>query len=312
MQFRAGFRALLAALAGLLFLPAGGFAALPAGGETTEQTICRLIETAASAEALPVDFFTRLIWRESSFRPGVTSPAGAKGIAQFMPGTAAERGLEDPFDPEAAIPASAGYLATLRARFGNLGLAAAAYNAGPTRLARWIADGGYLPLETEDYVLFITGRPVAEWAAKGREAPAAPTPAPIGPGEIDAGMARPGTDAKAPRISAEKTAMTDCATTVAAIRRSAPRIYDGVYAPYGVQLAGNFSKARAIAAYERQAGRFPALLAGKPTLILGSRAPGRGRHAFYRVRLPAGTLKEASVFCRDLKRAGGNCVVLRN
>ncbi|MCX5514185.1 lytic transglycosylase [Kaistia algarum] len=283
-------------LGGFLFTGAAEAVATPEAGESTEQTICRLIEASAKAENLPVDYFTRLIWRESSFRPGVTSPAGAQGIAQFMPGTAEERGLIDPFDPETAIPASAGYLATLRARFGNLGLAAAAYNAGPTRLARWLTNGGNLPIETEDYVLFITGRTVADWAAHGASEPDDPLK-----GQIFADRAR-----KAPKKPA------DCATIVAAVRKSAPSIYDGVYARYGVQLSGNFSKARAIATYERQVRRFPTLLAGKPTLILGSRAPGRGRRAFYRVRLPAATLKQAGILCRDLQRAGGSCVVLRN
>ena len=53
------------------------------------------------------------------------------GVAQFMSGTASERGLADPFDPATAIPASAKLLAELARRFGNLGLSAAAYNAGP-------------------------------------------------------------------------------------------------------------------------------------------------------------------------------------
>lgn len=252
-------------------------------GETIDQTICRLIETSATAENLPVPYFTRLIWRESSFRPGVTSSAGAQGIAQFMPGTAAERGLVDPFDPETAIPASAAYLASLKLRFGNLGLAAAAYNAGPTRLARWIENGGWLPIETEDYVLFITGRSVTDWAAKD---PAKPV-----------------------EIATEKT---DCKTIVASIRKYAPKLYEGPYAPYGVQLAGNFSKTRAIASYQRQVSRYPSLLEGKPTLILGSRVAGRGRRAFYRVRLPAETLREAGNLCRDLRRVGASCIVLRN
>jgi hypothetical protein len=87
------------------------------------------------------------------------SPAGAEGIAQFMPGTAAMRGLADPFDVEQAIPASAKYLGELKAGFGNFGLAAAAYNAGENRVARWLSSGGFLPLETENYVLDIMGAP---------------------------------------------------------------------------------------------------------------------------------------------------------
>src|SRR5687767_6641864 len=93
--------------------------------ETVQQALCRLIDNSARAQRLPVDFFTRLIWQESSFRIGVVSPAGAQGIAQFMPGTAAERGLLDPFDPEQAIPKSAELLRDHLNRFGNIGLAAA-------------------------------------------------------------------------------------------------------------------------------------------------------------------------------------------
>ncbi len=258
------------------------FAAEPQ--ESIAETICRLIERAAAESRLPVGFFTRLIWSESSFRPNVTSRAGAQGVAQFMPGTANERGLADPFDPEAAIPASAAYLAALKAQFGNLGLAAAAYNAGPTRLSRWLGQGGGLPLETQAYVRFITGRSVEEWRPAAGETP--------------------------PEATTEKT---DCLPTVASIRRAAPpALIEGVYAPFGVQLAGNVSKVRAIRSYQAVALRFSSLLADRPTLILGSRIAGRGRAPFYRVRLPAQTVREASALCDRLRRAGGNCVVLRN
>ena len=87
--------------------------ALGAGSAAAEESapaadpICALIETAAKAQNLPVSFLTRLIWRESSFQTDVTSSAGAEGIAQFMPGTAAEQGLANPYDPEQAIPKAA-------------------------------------------------------------------------------------------------------------------------------------------------------------------------------------------------------------
>ena len=134
-------------------------------GESLVSSICRLIDSSARAQGLPVSFLTRLIWQESNFRPNVSSPAGAQGVAQFMPGTAGERGLADPFDPEAAIPKAASLLAELRQRFGNLGLAAAAYNAGPARVAKWLAEGGDLPLETQNYVSIITRHPIDEWSA---------------------------------------------------------------------------------------------------------------------------------------------------
>ena len=287
--------------------------------ESTVQTICRLIESAADTHDLPRDYFTRLIWRESSFRPHVTSSAGAQGIAQFMPGTAEEQGLDDPFDPEFAIPASAKYLKSLKNRFGNLGLAAAAYNAGPTRLARWIESGGYLPMETVDYVAFITGRSVEDWKAGPVEVLAAPTPPgsaeprPSDPRAASAKNPEPERTGKPARKPVGKAPETkDCVTLVASIRSYRPSLIEGAYAPFGVQLSGNFSKSRAIASYHRQVSRFPSLLEGKPTLILGSRVGGRGRRAFYRVRLPADTLAKANQLCNSLQKLGGACLVLRN
>jgi soluble lytic murein transglycosylase-like protein len=88
-----------------------GASATGAGGETVGQAICRLVESSARARGLPIPFLTRLIWQESSFRTTAISPVGAQGIAQFMPGTAKERGLADPFDPEQAIPAAASLFA---------------------------------------------------------------------------------------------------------------------------------------------------------------------------------------------------------
>ncbi len=251
--------------------------------ESLDETICRLIEATATANGIPPELFIRLIWRESSFRPHVTSSAGAQGIAQFMPGTAAEWKLDDPFDPEKAIPASAAYLTALKTQFGNWGLALAAYNAGPNRLAGWLAGGRYLPAETRNYVYFITRRSVDDWVG-------------------DDGLKPPSEPAKP----------VNCLALVTAVRKEVPRLIEGPYAPFGVQLSGNFSKALAIASYERALKRFPAVLAGRETLILGSRVAGRGRRAFYRVRLPARTMREASLICDKLHRAGGSCAVLRN
>ena len=154
-------------LAGGAAMPASGEPA-PARTETIDQALCRMIEDAAARSRLPAEFFARLIWRESSFRTGARSPKGALGVAQFMPGTAVERGLGDPFDPEQAIPKSAELLAELARSFGNLGLAAAAYNGGPTRVSNWLEGRGALPAETRDYVVAITGRSADEWAASRR------------------------------------------------------------------------------------------------------------------------------------------------
>ena len=85
-----------------------------------------------------------------------------------MPGTASERRLLDPFDPVQALPKSAEFLSELRSQFGNLGLAAAAYNAGPRRVQEWLAGTGPMPQETRNYVSAITGTSVDDWAAAGK------------------------------------------------------------------------------------------------------------------------------------------------
>ncbi len=139
----------------------------------TREAMCLMIELAAKANDLPLEFFARVIWQESRFQSDAVGPVTrsgqrAQGIAQFMPGTASERRLLDPFDPVQALPKSAEFLSELRGQFGNLGLAAAAYNAGPRRVQEWLAGTGPMPPETRNYVSAITGTTVDDWAAAGR------------------------------------------------------------------------------------------------------------------------------------------------
>src|SRR6185437_10198162 len=131
--------------------------------------VCSLVDGAALANHVPVALLTRLIWTESRFRVRAVSPKGAQGIAQFMPATAAERGLADPFDPEHAVPHAALLVADLTRRFGNVGLAAAAYNAGADRVANWLAGSGRLPAETQAYVIAVTGIPAEDWKRVGAQ-----------------------------------------------------------------------------------------------------------------------------------------------
>lgn len=141
--------------------------------------VCRRIELEARRWRLPAGFLVRLIWTESRFDGNAISPKGARGIAQFMAGTAKARGLVDAFDPKSAIAAAARYLSELRDEFGNLGLAAAAYNAGEGR-ARSFRDGkSGLPGETEDYVFTITGYTSDKWKE---------TPPPQADFTLDAGL----------------------------------------------------------------------------------------------------------------------------
>jgi Transglycosylase SLT domain len=125
--------------------------------------LCNALFTSAQDNGLPVQFLANLIWQESRLQNDTVSSAGALGIAQFMPEVAVENGLENPFDPLQAIPASARLLHELREQLGNLGLAAAAYNAGPHRVSDWLASGKALPRETLNYVLRVTGRSAEQW-----------------------------------------------------------------------------------------------------------------------------------------------------
>jgi hypothetical protein len=299
------------------------------GTESVAQAICRLIDNSARAQRLPVEFFTRLIWQESSFRTGAVSSAGAQGIAQFMPGTAAERGLLDPFDPEQAIPKSAELLRDHVNRFGNIGLAAAAYNGGPGRVANWLAERGGLPEETRNYVYRITGRSAEDWAEERRSASAesqaeeAPPAAAAerGPGErpenraeaADSGDARkeegrPGGTASAARA-------TSCLQVVASLRRpgqgiGGPSIALAPLAPWGVQLAGNFSKDLALRTYGRARQSYASLLGNVRPMVIGTRLRSRGTRTFYRVRVPATTRQAADQLCTRIRQVGGACIVL--
>lgn len=132
---------------------------------TSKAEMCETLATAAQTHELPVGFFVRLINQESGFNPEIVSRAGAQGVAQFMPKVAEEWGLKNPFDPHAALIASARFLRSLYDQFGNWGLAAAAYNGGMGRVQKWLHKGGKLPNETRHYVMTITGVPAEKWIA---------------------------------------------------------------------------------------------------------------------------------------------------
>src|SRR5271169_190911 len=241
-------RSIVAAASISVFLSGGpafaaGEGAAPSGGETLVSSICRLIDSSARAQGLPVSFLTRLIWQESNFQPKVSSFAGAQGVAQFMPATAGSRGLADPFDPEAAIPKAASLLAELRQQFGNLGLAAAAYNAGPARVAKWLAEGGELPLETQNYVSTITRHPIDEWAAGA-----------------------------ATKLEEDKVFPdASCVQNIAVAHRSEHSIiaHSPFSAPWGIQIAGSFNKNGALQAYLRARGAYASILSGIKPMIVG-------------------------------------------
>src|SRR5258707_4062115 len=116
----------------------------------TREAMCLMIESAARANGLPLEFFARVIWQESRFQSDAVGPVTrsgqrAQGIAQFMPGTASERRLLDPFDAVQALPKSAAFLSDLRSQFGDPRLAVAAYHAEPRRGQEWVGASARVP-----------------------------------------------------------------------------------------------------------------------------------------------------------------------
>jgi transglycosylase-like protein with SLT domain/sporulation related protein len=279
--------------------PSGGEAKAEPGAaapNSTSQSICLLVESAAQAHGLPFEFFARLIWQESRFKPDAVGPLTrggrrALGISQFMPGTASERGLLDPFDPVAALPKAAEFLKELHAQFGNLGLAAAAYNAGPQRVRDWLDGRGALPRETRNYVLTITGRSADEWAATRR-------------GDGD----------KAP------IERTSCGELMALLKaQPSPfigelerRVLESGARPWGVQLSAGFLRERVLAVYAAIEKTYRTVLENRDPIIIENKFRSRGTQSFYQVRVGADTRAGANELCAALRSAGGACLVLRN
>lgn len=250
------------------------------------KTVCPLLESHAQSSGLPPGFFARLIWQESRFNPNAVSPKGAQGIAQFMPYTAFERGLKDPFDIEQAIPQSARLLADLKANFGNWGLAAAAYNAGAARVQGWLDGTGGLPFETRDFVRIITGLEAKAWAA-------------------------PDSPASDFKLHATMPFSDACLKMAALARPSAPAA-KRVWYPWGVQVAGNFSRAQALAAYRRVRSQHRRIIGSEEPMVVSTRVMGRGTRPIHAVRVGAKSRAAADRLCGKLRAAGGACMVIKN
>lgn len=269
--------------------------AVATAGETRE-AMCLMIESAAAANGLPLEFFARVIWQESRFQPDAVGPMTrsgqrAQGVAQFMPGTASERRLLDPFDPVQALPKSAEFLSELREQFGNLGLAAAAYNAGPRRVRDWLAGSGAMPSETRNYVYAITGTSVDDWAAAGKSGAIRDRAPPTGCRDLMALLQR----APNPFVSELEQ-----------------RVRLGAEKPWGVQLAAGFSRDRALAMYARAMKRLSAVVGDHDPSLLSSMFRSRGTRPFYQVRIGAETRAEADDLCGRIRRTGQACIVLKN
>jgi hypothetical protein len=250
---------------------------------TAPASLCEVIAKEAASHDLPADFFTRLIWQESGFKADAVSRAGAQGVAQFMPATARLRHLEDPFNPLEAIAKSAQLLRDLRREFGNLGLAAAAYNAGPGRVRDWLVGRRALPGETRAYVRRVTGRSVEEWAG-GQTNPLEMRSLEVVPCNLLAAtLDHPDRDASA-RTETIK--------------------------PWGVEVVGSSTPAQALARYREWHSKYAAIVGERePHVVIRGILGDMGAA---RVRIGADTRVEAGKLCAALRAARTYCDVLHN
>ncbi|MEM9725750.1 MAG: lytic transglycosylase domain-containing protein [Pseudomonadota bacterium] len=256
-----------------------------APGRGYAPSFCAAVERAAMGAGAPPAFLARLLWKESLFDPDAVSHKGAQGVAQFMPATARRRGLEDPFNPAAALRASAIYLAHLDARFGSLGMAAVAYNAGEARAEAVLRGRRGAPAETQGYVAEITGHPVSAWVS---DPPARATVV------------------RAMRLRRDVSFQEGC-VALAETRRLAPPqgLASGPRPAWGVRLAGH-AKRHVAQRYLRQLRvRRPGLLAHEPGHILLER---RRRYGAY---LGRSSRAEALRLCRRLRAKGVACTIRR-
>lgn len=242
--------------------------------------VCQTIEATATEAGLDTGFFARLIWQESLFDAYAVSPAGALGIAQFIPSTAKLRGLKDPFNPAAALQASAQYLAYLRDTYGSLGMAAIAYNGGEQRAANFRARRGGLMPETRAYVHIITGLSADAW----RDSP---------PAALDLALDN------------NKPFLTAC-LEMAANRATGKGKSLGWMMIYAADANRAVTERRA----SQTLGKFAAIIGEGGPDLRKTRLPGRPQSFFVATVLHQSE-SAARKQCDRLRRAGGGCMVLR-
>jgi len=255
----------------------------PGSSPAAPDSLCEALANAAASHDLPADFFTRLIWQESHFKADAVSRAGAQGVAQFMPATARLRQLVNPFDPLEAIAKSAHLLGDLRREFGNLGLAAAAYNAGSGRVHDWLAGRRPLPGETRAYVRVVTGRSAEEWAGGQTNSLETRSLKTVPCNVLAAALVHPNRDASA-RTETIK--------------------------PWGVEVVGSATPALALARYREWRSKYATIIGDRePHVVIRGNLGDMGAA---RVRIGADTQADGAKLCAALRAARAYCDVMRN
>ena len=246
--------------------------------------VCRTLEQTAQEAGLDPGFFARLIWRESLFDAAAVSPVGAQGIAQFMPGTARLRQLADPFNPAEALRASAIYLAELSDTYGNIGLAAVAYNAGEARLEDFLYRDRGLPPETRAYVPAITGYSANEW----RDSP----------------------PEKWSLALSETEAFQPACEAMARARSQSGFETPETFMPWAVIIAASPTRAGAELRHNVAAKRNE-LVRQNDIIYRRMRLPG-GHGRQWTAQISVDDRKQADRLCWQLRGSGTGCIVLHN
>ncbi|UYV38455.1 lytic transglycosylase domain-containing protein [Rhodobacteraceae bacterium D3-12] len=248
---------------------------------------CQAIARFSADHNLDPGFFARLIWQESRFDPFAISPAGAQGIAQFMPHTAKRRGLRDAFNPAEALEHSAQYLAEMTARYGNPGLAAVGYNGGERRAEGIIAGTGGLARETVNYVAIITGLSHDDWLAPDVAMP----------------------DLRLSKVKGFAEACYDLARKrrLSPMPRPEPRVQ-----PWGVQLAFGTSKTQARERFSAKTRACRRIIKGETPELIWQKSRASKKGGYFMARLGRSKARAAHQLCRKLRAAGCICAVYRN
>lgn len=203
-----------------------------------------------------------------------------------MPETGRLQGLGNAFDPAEALARSAAYLAWLDEKFGNLGLAAAAYNAGEGRLTRVTRAGGFVPYETRDYVSIITGQSIEHWLS--------------------------GTAPSVDYTLAPGKSFYDACLEMARARPMPQMLASADWQPWGVLLAQDFSQAIAIRRFERVKAAHPKILGAEKLMLLMARNPSFGPRLRHFAMIGRESRADAEALCTRLQAAGGACIVRKN
>ena len=190
------------------------------------------------------------------------------------------------------MPKSAEFLAELREQFGNLGLAAAAYNAGPRRVQEWLAGTGGMPSETRNYVYAITGSSVEDWAKAGK------------------GGKQP-----------ERMPTSSCRELMALLKQAPNPFVAGLEQRVTLAAAQGMGRATRRRLLPRQGAGdvrtrghapFGRDRRPRPEHPDARACAAAGPRLFYQVRFGADTRPEADDLCNRIRKAGGACFVLRN